>query len=176
MTAVYVPSSVKRNRRNLWAQVSDRVEIWIEKDALAGVVFDVTNWWQVPLMATRGYPSITFVHSAATEIEASDRPTYIYYFGDYDPSGVDISRDLEAKLRKYSGDAEIHFKRVLVNEDDIVEMGLRTRPTKKSDSRSKNFRGESVELDAVPPNTLRAIVDEHIETHVDEESHLESVI
>ena len=59
----------------------------MEKDALSGVLYDVTREFDVPLMVTRGYPSLTFMHSAADKINEINKPTHIYYFGDHDPSG-----------------------------------------------------------------------------------------
>ena len=46
-------------------------------------------------------------------------------------------------------------------------MNLPTRPTKQSDSRSRNFEGESVEVDAIEPNTLRLLTEERITQHID---------
>ena len=84
--------SVEFYRRALWDEQNAYVEIWLEKDALSGVLYDVTSTYDVPLMVTRGYPSITFLHSAALQIRQIQKPTYLYYFGDYDPSGMDITR------------------------------------------------------------------------------------
>ncbi len=121
-------------------------------------------------------------------VEDRNKPTTIYYFGDHDPSGVDISRVLESKIRKpiYARDAmtfaelndddEIFeetqqafaFERVAVLPWQIDAWSLPTRPTKKSDSRAKNFQGASVELETITPSQLRDMVDECIEQHVDQ--------
>ncbi len=92
--------SIDLYRRDLWAQQPAYVEVWLEKDALAGVVYPVTYRWDVPLMVTRGYPSLTFVAAAAEEMRQKHRPIFIYYFGDRDPSGVDIPRFVEKELRE----------------------------------------------------------------------------
>lgn len=154
-------------RRSMWNDQSDYVEIWLEKDALAGVLYQETNQWDVPLMVTRGYPSLSYLYEAAEAIAAKDKPAYLYYFGDYDPSGVDITRAVEAGIREFAPEAEIHFQRVAVTEDQIKSLSLPTRPTKKSDSRSKNFAGESVEVDAIPPALLREMVRNCITQHID---------
>src|SRR5262245_17312434 len=73
-------------RRAIWDDQEAYVEIWLEKEALAGVLVDVTAKWDVPLMVTRGYPSLSFIHSAAETIQAEDKPIFLYYFGDHDPS------------------------------------------------------------------------------------------
>jgi hypothetical protein len=157
-------------RRAMWDNQQVYVEIWLEKDALAGVLMDETEKWDVPLMVTRGYPSLSYLHSAAEQIAAIEKPAYLYYFGDYDPSGVDITRAVESGIREFAPDAEIHFERVAVIPAQIKRLGLLTRPTKKTDSRSKNFEGESVEVDAIPPVSLREIARLCIEQHVDEDA------
>lgn len=154
-------------RRALWNDQEAYVEVWLEKDALAGVLIDVTAEWDVPLMVTRGYLSLSFLHSAAMNIEAEDKPAYLYYLGDHDPSGLDIPRTIQERLREFAPAAEIHFERVAVNPEQIDRWDLPTRPTKKSDTRSKTFLGESVEVDAIPPQDLRALVERQIEQHVD---------
>jgi hypothetical protein len=159
--------SAELYRRALWDAAKVYVEIWLEKDALSGVLYPVTAEFDVPLMVTRGYPSISFLHAAAEEIEERGKPTYIYYFGDCDPSGEDISRAVEAGIREFAPNAEIYFERVAVTRQQIIDMNLPTRPTKTTDSRSKNFEGESVEVDAIDPNTLRDLVRACIVQHVD---------
>ena len=154
-------------RRDLWAELPAYVEIWLEKDALAGVLYEETHSWDVPLMVTRGYPSLSYLYEAAEAISARDKPAFLYYFGDYDPSGVDIPRTVERSLREYAPEAEIYFERMAVSPLQIEAWGLPTRPTKKTDSRSKNFEGESVEVDAIPPQTLRELVRECVVQHID---------
>jgi hypothetical protein len=163
--------SVDLYRRDLWAQQDVYVEVWLEKDALAGVVIEVTENWDVPLMVTRGYPSLTFVAAAADAMRQKHRPIFIYYLGDRDPSGVDIPRFVEKELREQAPRANITFELVAVTEEQIIEMDLLTRPTKKTDSRSGKFRGESVEVDAIPPSRLLQLVEAHIVQHLDAERH-----
>ena len=84
-----------------------------------------------------------------------------------DPSGVDASRDIHAKLKCYAPEAEIHFERPAVTRQQVEEWNLPTRPTKMQDPRAKKFVGTSVELDAIPAAKLRELVRECIERHVD---------
>jgi hypothetical protein len=158
-------------RRSVWDNQECYVEIWLEKDALAGVLFEETGAWDVPLMVTRGYPSISFLHGAAEMIAAQDKPTYLYYFGDYDPSGLDIPRKVESDLREFAPDADIEFERVAVTCEQISSMKLSTRPTKRTDSRAKGFIGESVEVDAIPPKVLRQIVSQCITQHINNDAY-----
>jgi hypothetical protein len=155
-------------RRALWGSQEAYVEVWLEKDALAGVLYEVTQEWDVPLMVTRGYPSVTFVHEAAEEIAHQGKPVFIYYLGDHDPSGVDIPRFVEDELRRLAPVAEIHFQCIAVTVSQMAELDLPTRPTKRTDSRSKSFEGESVEVDAIPAPFLRDLVARHIQSHIDQ--------
>lgn len=184
--------SQRAYRRALWdpATNSDFCEIWIEKDALTGVFLDVTEEFDVPLMPCKGYPSLSFIRRAAQTIASNLRDrsdqlslldesqgAHVYYFGDFDPSGMDISRSTEARLREFIAEITgtdywqpyFHFHRVAVNYEQIAEMGLPTRPTKKSDSRSAKFgHNVSVEVDAINPDTLRQMTRDCITPHIDE--------
>ena len=153
-------------RQAIWRELPDYVEVWLEKEALAGVLFDVTADFDVPLMVCRGYSSLTFLHSAAEAIGAKAKRTFIYYFGDHDPSGKDISANVERRLREFAPGAEIHFERVAVTPEQIAEWNLPSRPTKQTDSRASAFEGESTEVDAIEPDTLRALCRECIERHI----------
>lgn len=154
-------------RRSVWSDQPAYCEVWLEKEALSGVVYPVTREFDVPLMVTRGYPSLSFVHSAAEAIEDVDKPVHLFYFGDHDPSGVDIPRMVEDSIRDLAPSADIEFHRVAVTVQQIEELNLPTRPTKRTDSRSKHFHGDSVELDAIPPARLRAFVRSCIESLID---------
>jgi hypothetical protein len=153
-------------RRALWEKQDAYVEVWLEKDALAGVLVTVTAEWDVPLMVTRGFASLSYLYTAAEAIAAVKKPAYLYYFGDRDPSGVAIDRKIEQDLRTFAPQAEIHFERIAVTPGQIDELDLPTRPTKTSDSRSRSFEGESVEVDAIDPETLRELTRDCIERHI----------
>jgi hypothetical protein len=154
-------------RRNLWARADSYVEIWIEKDALSGVVYPVTSEYDVPLMSARGYASLSFLHSAAMEMAEQERACFVYHFGDFDPSGVNAAEKIEETLRELAPGAEIHFHRVAVTPTQISTMRLPSRPTKSEDSRSKTWTGgDSVELDAIEPAILRGLVRYCIERHL----------
>jgi hypothetical protein len=157
-------------RRSIWDTQPVHVEIWSEKDALAGVLLAETVPFDVPLMVSRGFSSLSFLHDAAQAILARDKPAFVYYCGDHDPSGVHIDRVVERRLREFAPGAEIHFQRVAVTVAQIKQWNLPTRPTKSTDSRSKTFKGGSVEVDAIPPNELRALIRACITKHVDREA------
>lgn len=153
-------------RKSLWAAADCYVEVWLEKDALAGVILPVTAEYDVPLMVARGYASLSFLHSAAEYIGTLDVPTFIYHLGDFDPSGVNAGEKIDQTLRELAPGADITFHRIAVTPAQIVQWNLPTRPTKTTDSRAKGFGDISVELDAIEPGLLRSIVRDAIEQHL----------
>jgi len=159
--------TVDAYRRSYWDEQPAYVEVWLEKDALSGVFFEVTRVWDVPLMVTRGYPSISFLHDAGETIAGNAKRAFLYYFGDHDPSGVDITRAVEEGIREFAPGADVTLERIAVTEKQIEAWNLPTRPTKTSDARSKDFDGESVEVDAIPPKTLRGLIEECICRNID---------
>jgi hypothetical protein len=156
-------------RKNLWQDADAYVEIWLEKDALSGVIYPITSQYDVPLMVARGYASLSFLQNAGAAINGMGVPAYIYHFGDFDPSGVNAAEKIEESLGKFAPDADIQFKRIALTPRQIRELKLPTRPTKKTDTRSKSFGELSVELDAIAPDDLRAMVQKVIEQHLPKE-------
>lgn len=156
----------KAYRRDLWAQQPDYVEIWVEKDALAGVISRVTSEFDVPLYVARGYSSMSFLFEAAEGIKAHGKRAFVYHFGDYDPSGVDAAFKIRDGLREHG--ADIEFERAAVTTEQIDAYQLPTRPTKKRDPRAKTWGDRpSVELDAMPAPLLRQLVQDAIVQHID---------
>src|SRR3984893_3538862 len=153
-------------RKALWRDADSYLEIWLEKDALSGVILPVTKKFDVPLMVARGYASETFIHSAGDYMAAVEKPCFVYHFGDLDSSGQDAARAIEKGLRQHAQSAEIHFERIAVTPEQIAAWNLPSRPTKQSDSRAKKFGPVSVELDAIDPNRLRTLVEEVIVRHL----------
>jgi hypothetical protein len=126
-------------RKSLWDNANAYVEVWLEKDALSGVIYPVISMHDVPLMVARGYASLSFLYSAAEYINTLDVPAYIYHLGDFDPFGVNAGEKIKQTLCELAPDAEIIFVRLAVNQDQITEWDLPTRPTKTSDTRAKKF-------------------------------------
>lgn len=157
-------------RRALWHDQDVYVEMWSEKEAISSIVSPVTNAWDVPLMIARGFASESFLWSTARTIRNVGKPTFVYQLGDHDPSGVAAWDHVQRRLREFAPDIEITFERIAVTEAQITELSLPTRPTKTSDSRSRSFTGESVEVDAIPTSILRTIVEEAISQHIDSDA------
>ena len=153
-------------RKVLWSDAECYVEIWLEKDALAGMLTPITALYDVPLMVARSYASLSFLHGAAEYINDLNVPAYIYHLGDFDPSGVNAGEVIEETLRELAPKAEIHFERLAVTPAQIREWRLPSRPTKATDTRAKRFGDISVELDAIEPDRLRRLVEIAIEKHL----------
>ena len=167
----------------MWEDQSYNVLISLEKDALSRLVSKVANMYSVRTFPTRGYPSFTYVQRMASYIRRrlKGKPTTILYFGDFDPSGFDIERDLTDRLRKY-GAGDFKVKRIALTQEQILEYQLPPMPVKKSDARAPSFISthgdEAVELDALDPNVLQHIVADAIENYINKESwirHLKEI-
>jgi hypothetical protein len=152
-------------RKALWADADVYVEIWLEKDALAGVVYPIAALYDVPLMVARGYASLSFLNSAAEYIAELDVPTHIYHLGDFDPSGVNAGEKIKETLVEMAPDADITFERIAVTAEQIRGWNLPTRPTKASDSRAKGFG----DIYAIAPDSLRLLVERAINRHLPQE-------
>lgn len=151
-------------RRDFWQDQPIHLEIWLEKEALRNVFLSITDHYQVPLYVTKGLSSVSFVYAASEEIKRIGKPTIIYFFSDYDPSGIVMNRAIEKRMREFNVNAE--FIRGGLTLEQIEGYAIATRETKKS-THSKGFVGESAEMDALHPNILKSIVRRCIELHVD---------
>jgi hypothetical protein len=158
--------TAKAYRRSLWANQDAYVELWVEKDALAGVLIEETDPYDVPLMVSRGFASITYLYESAQAIKEQEKPAFIYLLTDHDPSGLTAAKQIAEGLADFALDFPITFERLAVTEQQITEWDLPSHWTKPS-THNKDFRGESVELDAIPPRLLRGLVRDAIERHVD---------
>lgn len=145
-------------RIDVWKDQRDYVEIWLEKDALSGIFLEVTRKYDVPLYIARGFSSESFLHDAAMNIKAMQKPTYVYFFSDYDKAGLDLCNKVEKRLPMFGVD--INFERVGLNLEQIREWNLPTRPEK-----SGAF-SDATDLDAVHPNTLQDLISNTIEQHI----------
>jgi hypothetical protein len=173
-----------------WPDAEIVPEIWLEKDALAGVVYDVTYDYCVPLRVQRGYASLSALYKAARDIAARMRReiiTQIYYLRDLDPSGADAARAAEATVfemlqdlvpdeaRYASGRFLLppQFTILGVTPEQVKEWKLPTRPNKRTDTRNATFQhAASVELDAIDPRRLRTLVTDAIAVHLPESARL----
>jgi hypothetical protein len=160
-------------RRDIWASQTRRVEVWAESDSTASLVGDVTMRLGVGMYSCRGQAGKEFTHSAARTYLAIGKPVSILYLGDWDPSGLAIPRSLQERLNRYTeGQVEIEFRRLAVTPEQIHEHNLQTHDVNAGDSSYRRFVEEcrlvglaeqdAVEVEAFPPNVLRALVEEHL--------------
>jgi len=160
---------------NRWSNQKNYVEVWIEKKALQGVFESPCMMADVGLAPCKGYPSITFLHDAYKrfrEAEYNGKNLIILYFGDFDPSGVNIPESLQKNLLRMG--VEVEVKRIALNPDQIREMKLPGVPPKRTDSRTKTWTaGDVVECDAVEPRTLAKMCKDAIEEHFDRDLYEE---
>ena len=147
----------------MWDDQPKNVMISLEKDALSRLVSREANRFSVRTFPTRGYPSFSFVQEMSRYItnQLGGKPTVVLYFGDFDPSGVDIERDLSERLERY-GAKSFTVQRIALTDDQIKKYRLPPMPVKMSDARADSFLEEhgdrAVELDALDPNLLQTTV------------------
>lgn len=164
--------SYREFRMPMWDDQPFYLLISLEKDALSRLVSDEATKYYIRTFPTRGYPSFSYVRRMASYIRnrLKGKPTVVLYFGDLDPSGVDIERDLSERLEKY-GAGDFKVRRIALTRDQIVQYSLPPTPVKKSDARTPsfvaNFGEETVELDALDPNMLKLLVHRSVEEHID---------
>lgn len=89
---------------DLWSDQPRRVEVWVEKQALEGVIGREARNLDVSYFACRGYSSTSAMWQAAQRFLRHFRAgqsVTILHFGDHDPSGIDMTRDIEDRLRAF---------------------------------------------------------------------------
>ncbi len=158
-------------RRNLWRDAAEYVEIWCEKDALAGVIYPVTSKYDVPLMVARGFSSETFAFEAVEARKDDNRDYHVYYLGDFDRSGRDAANSLKEKLERFADEQGnwlfVEFENVAITEEQVISLNLPTRDHKSVSAADKAWpHSFACELDAMEPDTLRDLVEECINRHL----------
>lgn len=150
--------------RRMWEDQDKKVIIALEKDALSRIFTDVAGDFRVQVYATKGYSSYTFVNDLAKNLDDL-KENIVLYFGDYDPSGRDIQRDLTDRLERYSGQ-KVKVVRIALTPEQISEYKLPPMPEDadtlnklRRDPRSKQYgMTYAVELDAIDPNELSRLI------------------
>lgn len=165
--AEIIDSCVSDYRIDKWKDQAYRVEVWIEKDALIGVVERVCVELDVPYFSCRGYTSQSEMHDAALRIKQYERQGYtpaLIHLGDHDPSGKDMSRDIQDRLTLFG--SEVQVERIALNMDQVRKYKPPPNPAKITDSRAgkyiKEFGKSSWELDALDPKVLHKLIHDKI--------------
>lgn len=163
-----IDSCVASYHRNWWEGQSFYVEVWVEKDALVGIVGQICNELDVSYFSCRGYVSQSELWVAAQRLKRKvreDMQPVVLHLGDHDPSGKDMSRDIVDRLDMFEAH-KVHFKRLALNMDQIEEFNPPPNPTKVTDSRTggyiEEFGYECWELDALEPSVISALIKENV--------------
>jgi len=170
--AAILQASADGYREDMWKHQGARVFCIIEKDALRGILEPVCNELDIPLMAARGYPSVSIMHSTAEDRIIPNAGQYIIvlHLGDHDPSGLDMTDDIVKRLDLFSGrSAEVI--RIALNMAQIEELKPPKNWAKLTDTRAndyiKKFGPSSWELDALSPDYLVQLVRSNAERFID---------
>lgn len=148
------------------------LEIWIEKDALSSVFTRAAAPYTVPVVVCRGFSSISFLNDYKQRVITNNRRPVILYFGDFDPSGVEMMKAMKTTF-KDEMDIDIECKRIALLKGDISKYKLPHDPTaiKAKDTRSKKhieqYGNLAVELDALRPDVLEKKIRDAIESCID---------
>lgn len=170
-----IKQAVRNYRRDYWQDQECVVEVWSEKGTVRGTLAPVLNKYGVTFRVMHGFASATVMNDIAEMTQDSDKPLYVLYVGDYDPSGLYMSEvDLPDRLDRYGGEADI--ERIALTVDDVEDGDLPSFPAsdKTGDPRHNWFvthHGRQCwELDAMNPNDLRERVEEAILDHINQEA------
>lgn len=177
-----------------------RPEVWVEKDALSGVIQSICEPLDVPYFSCRGYTSQSAMWAASQRlyhyIMDTDGPNnygqipIIFHLGDHDPSGIDMSRDIEDRLNMFLNyhweeddwepswwDGGIEFQRLALNMDQIRRFNPPPNPTKMSDGRAADYVEKhgysSWELDALNPSQIANIIETAVAAYTDDDAMAE---
>lgn len=144
------------------------IEVWVEKDALSGVLKKITSYYHINLMVNRGYSSCSAMHDAFKRLklqEDSGKKTHILYLGDHDASGLDMIRDIKERLEEFGVYPLV--KHIGLTMEQINKFSPPPNPAKITDPRAKwyieKFGEVSWEVDALDPETLHKLVKKNVE-------------
>lgn len=155
------------------------VEVWVEKDALSGVLKRVTERYHVPILVNRGYSSASAMFDSYNRFRKAyqnDQEIRVLYLGDYDPSGIDMIRDIHDRTMEFfagKGEDDVDFEiiPIALTREQIQQYDPPPNPAKITDPRAKDFikkhGSTSWEVDALPPNVLNQLLDDSIRGYID---------
>ena len=155
-----------------WGAQEWYVELWVEKDALSGVLAPLANEYHVTMMVNRGYSSQSAMHDAYRRFRLKERDgkrCKLFYLGDHDPSGEDMVRDIGDRLAMFGVNVEV--EKLALTMEQIQQYAPPPNPAKTTDSRfakyAEEFGSESWEVDALPPDVLDALIRDAFDGIVD---------
>lgn len=158
-----------------WRGQDHYVELWVEKDALAGVLQPIARQFHATMMVNRGYSSQSAMYEAANRFKdkfVEGQPGILFYLGDHDPSGEDMVRDIRDRLKMF-GVYDLEVKKLALTMDQIEEHDPPPNPAKLTDPRSDAYVAEhgasSWEVDALPPEVLTEIITSAFDEVIDQD-------
>ena len=162
----FINTQVPQYAEDLWAGQANYCEVWIEKDALSGIIERPCVRYRVPFFACRGYASQSGLYEAGNRLSAilrQGRDVTIFHLGDHDPSGIDMSRDNDERLNMFARTlADVRLVRLALTQEQIRTFDLPPDPAKLTDSCASNymdrFGDTSWELDALPSREIERLV------------------
>jgi hypothetical protein len=167
--AEIVEACAKQFQIDKWDNQEYRPEVWIEKDALLGVIERVCRSNDVSYFSCRGYTSQSEMWAAAQRLNGyidEGQTPVIIHLGDHDSSGIDMSRDIEERLELFTGES-IRIDRIALNMDQVKKHRPPPNPAKLTDPRAKKyvakFGTKSWELDALEPKVLERLIQSTID-------------
>ncbi len=178
--AAIAEAAVNSFHMDMWVNQPQRVFVIVEKAALAGVLGGVCRQYDVPLLAARGYPSVSIVREMVEQhlLEPAyhGQQCIVLHLGDHDPSGIDMTRDLQDRIAMFAeGESDkIEVQRIALTMDQIREKNPPPNPAKMTDARFSGYRAvygsQSWELDALQPAYLVDLVSTMIENNRDQDA------
>ena len=144
------------------------IELWCEAAGMAPQLHAVTREFSIPVLSGGGFNSVTTTHATAQRVCQRDVPTVILHVGDYDPSGETIYTALIEDIDAFTGYGSevIQGRRVALTAEQVEHYHLDTAPPKDS-THAANWKGETCQLEALPPDAIVAIVQEAIDELID---------
>lgn len=167
-----VEVALRSYRLPRWEGQDYYVELWVEKDALSGVLAPLANEYHITLMVNRGYSSQSAMYEAAGRFvsESSKKLCKLLYLGDHDPSGEDMVRDIQDRLNLMALN-QVDVEKIALTMDQVTTYNPPPNPAKMTDSRARNYvavhGASSWEVDALPPEVLQRLVRVSIEEYLD---------
>jgi len=173
--AEIINACIKQYRKDRMKGQNTYLEVWVEKDALSGVLKRVTYQYGIPIIVNRGYSSVTAMYDAYNRFEDAynynDQNTTVIYIGDFDPSGQDMIRDILDRINEFNGSFTFNVEPIALTWDQIKEFNPPPNPAKITDPRAKEYIKKhgptSWEVDALKPEVLNKILTNKINEYID---------
>lgn len=164
-----IDSAAYSYRLDHWKGQKNYVEVWVEKDALIGIVGQICGRLDVSHFSCRGYVSQSEMWGAAQRLRrhrSQGQRIILLHLGDHDPSGQDMSRDIQERLAMFDDGLNVQFHRLALNMEQIDQYSPPPNPTKLTDSRAngyiEKYGYECWELDALEPQVISDLISENV--------------